>query len=140
MANIRVNGGFVDFKLRGLFFLYRLGFFLFLYLCHSRWLMIVPFLDVFIRLGGYDLDRAFRRVYSFCCGKIRHPFFFPDFPPFLPFYLYFILSTRSECFCRIAELNTVIFIMVKFWKKDFSYFLLAFFKSVFLRMFLARFL
>ena len=26
MANIRVNGGFVDFKFRKLFFFYRLGF------------------------------------------------------------------------------------------------------------------
>ena len=114
LADVRVNEGFVNFELRGLFFFTGLVFLISLS-------MLFPltgdstffFLDVSIRLEEYDLDRAFRRVYSLCCGKIRHPFFFPDFPPLLPFHLHSALSTRSECLCRIAELNTVIFTMVK---------------------------
>ena len=73
----------------------------------------LSFLDVSIRLGGYDLDRVLRRVYSLYYGKIRYPFFLPDLPPLLPFHFHSALSTRSKCLYRIAELNTVIFTMVK---------------------------
>ena len=116
LANIRVDGGFIDFNFRGLFFT-GLVFLIPLSIPFSLTSNSTFFLDISIRLGGYDLDRALRRAYSLCCGKIRHPFFLPDLPPLLPFHLHSTLSTRSECLCRIAELNTVIFTMVKFRKK-----------------------